>query len=116
MEITISIKSTTEGFLATLDVLPEFSLISDTKANLLDAFPEALKDYLNLWEATVSKDSTQFAKEFSFIQRIKARGYYQSTIFRLQELMETKDLQSIDIEVLHCLQRKGFESLLATNA
>ncbi len=112
MKIFFNLKETDQGYIAHLDCLPEFSIWGRSRLELLKALPRALRTYTSNWEQTVDKKSSQYKHEIPYIQRIKTRGYYQSTIHRFQDVLEHHQVDDLDIELIHCLQRKDYEKLL----
>lgn len=112
MKINFYLQETDQGYVAHLDCLPEFSVWGRSRLDLLKALPKALRTYIHNWEQTVDSKSTKYRDEIPYVQRIKSRGFYQSTIHRFQDVLKNHDLEKLDIELVHCMQRKEFEELL----
>lgn len=113
MDITIVLEPVSEGYLAKIDKLPAFTLKGPNKNALLITLPEALRQFISQWESEADAHTATYEIEFPTIQRIKSRGFYQSTLYRFQELIEKKQLNKFDLELIHCMQRTTFDSLIA---
>lgn len=112
MEIFITLSPTADGYFAKIDKLPDFELHGNDREAILSSLPEALKHFISEWESTTALKSITYQKEFPVIQRIKSRGFYQSTIYRFQDILTQKQSERLDLELIHCLQRKDYEALM----
>lgn len=113
MEIFIALEPTAEGYLAKIETLPDFELSGANHDDLLTSLPDALRHFISEWEVKTDPKTLNYQKEFPVVQRIKSRGFYQSTIYRIKEVLAQKHLKQIDLELIHCLQRKDYEALMA---
>lgn len=112
MKIFLTLEPTVTGYLAYSEQLPDFRLWGQTRLDILNTLPTSLKTYVTNWSQTTDTSSAKYTAEISFIQRLKARGFYQSTAHRLLELNTQQKITSVDLELIHCLQRKAFQEFL----
>ncbi|MBP1039788.1 hypothetical protein I6N95_02075 [Vagococcus sp. BWB3-3] len=113
MEILIELSPIVEGYAAKINTLPDFNLQGINQDVLLTSLPDALRHFISEWEGETNPKSLKYQQEFPVVQRIKSRGFYQSTIYRIKEVLAQKQLTHIDLELIHCLQRKDYEALMA---
>lgn len=113
MEIFIELAPIAEGYLAEINKLPDFELRGKNQDDVLTSLPDALRHFISEWETETDPKTLKYQKEFPIVQRIKSRGFYQSTIYRIKDVLEQKQLEQIDLELIHCLQRKDYEALMA---
>lgn len=112
MEIFLTLEPTVRGYLAHSEQLPDFKIGGQTRLDILNALPTSLKTYVTNWSQTTDASSAKYTAEIPFVQRLKARGYYQSTAHRLLELNSQQEIESVDLELIHCLQREAFQEFL----
>lgn len=112
MEIFLTLEPTATGYLARSEQLPGFQLWGQSRLDIFNALPTSLKTYVTNWSHTTDASSANYTAEIPFIQRLKARGYYQSTAHRLLELDTQREIEAVDLELIHCLQRKAFQEFL----
>lgn len=114
MKIFMSIEKHADTYSVVIDALPNFNLSGSSVNDVLAALPENLKNFTLNWEVQTDPTSSIYQREFPYIQRLKSRGFYQSTAHRFQEVVAKGQLDTLDLEFIHCLQRKEYEEFMST--
>ena len=113
MELWLYFHQSDTGFVATIEQLPGFQLAGPTKIDVMTATPTALHQFVAEWEAQHNQPLPQQSNKNAYIQRVKARGFYQSTVHRMVEYLTLTDASQLDLELIHCFQGKDFRQYLA---
>ncbi|WP_314067377.1 hypothetical protein [uncultured Vagococcus sp.] len=111
MKMLLEFKRTEDGYIANLDKLSEFSVRLAENGKQIESLPLVLKNFVNDWELENSVKSEKYRSEFPYILRIKSRSFYQASIYRIQEVFETNQLKQIDLEEIHAINQKEFNSM-----
>ena len=112
MKINLIFLETEQGFHAQIDRLPLFQLTATTKLEILKALPTALRKFSQNWHQLNHYQSETYGREIATIQRLQARGYYQSTLHRMETYLKRNNPDEIDLELIHCSTNEDFQRLL----